>query len=144
MYGTTTSPDPLRSRSRRRLGMLIGAVAAAGLAAVTAIAPGSAKAATQICGVQNGTNGGMYYQMGNNGQGSACITLNSASSYSTTWSGIGDFVAGVGWNPGSTSRTVSFSGSMSASGGTALLSLYGWSTSRLVEYYVIEDDLGGS
>src|SRR6202030_168131 len=35
-------------------------------------------------------------------------------------------------------------GSMSASGGTALASLYGWSTNPLVEYYVIEDDQGGS
>ena len=63
--------------------------------------------------------------------------------YSTTWSGIGDFVAGVGWQPGS-NQTVSFSGSMGASGGTALASLYGWSTNPLVEYYVIEDDQGGS
>jgi endo-1,4-beta-xylanase len=33
---------------------------------------------------------------------------------------------------------------MSSSGGTALASLYGWSTNPLVEYYVIEDDQGGS
>ena len=132
MFGPPTSPEHPQSRKRGRLGAAIFMVAA----------PGIAHAAT--CGVQNGTNGGMYWQMWNNGQGSACITLNSPSSYSSTWSGIGDFVAGVGWNPGSTSRTVSFSGSMSASGGTALLSLYGWSTSPLVEYYVIEDDLGGS
>jgi endo-1,4-beta-xylanase len=143
MFGPPTSPEHPQSRKRGRLGAAIFMVAAAGLAAATAIVPG-AKAATTICGVQTGTNGGMYWQMWNNGQGSACITLNSPSSYSSTWSGIGDFVAGVGWNPGSTSRTVSFSGSMSASGGTALLSLYGWSTSPLVEYYVIEDDLGGS
>ena len=73
--------------------------------------------------------------------GSACITLNSANSYSTTWSGIGDFVAGVGWNPGTTS-TKSFSGSLSASGGTSLMSLYGWSTNPLVEYYVTENYVG--
>jgi endo-1,4-beta-xylanase len=75
------------------------------------------------------------------GQGSACMTLNSASSYSTTWSGIGDFVAGVGWNPGST-QSVNYSGSLNASGGTALLTLYGWSTNPLVEYYVIENYVG--
>ena len=144
MFGPPTSPEHPQSRKRGRHGAAIFMVAAAGQAAATAIVPGAARAATTICSVQTGTNGGMYYQMWNNGQGSACITLNSPSSYSSTWSGIGDFVAGVGWNPGSTSRTVSFSGSMSASGGTALLSLYGWSTSPLVEYYVIEDDLGGS
>ena len=69
--------------------------------AAAGILPGTANAAA-ICSVQTGTNGGMYYQMWNNGQGSACITLNSANSYSATWSGIGDFVAGVGWNPGNT------------------------------------------
>src|ERR1019366_2320411 len=60
------------------------------------------------------------------------------NSYSTTWSGIGDFVAGVGWNPGS-NQTVSFTGGLSASGGTSLVSLYGWSTNPLVEYYVMEN-----
>ena len=82
----------------------------------------------------------MYYQMWSNGQGSACITLNSGNSYSTSWSNIGDFVAGVGWNPGS-NQTVSFSSSLSSTG-TSLLSLYGWSTSPLVEYYVEENYTG--
>jgi len=75
------------------------------------------------------------------GQGSACITLNSSNSYSSSWSGIGDFVAGVGWNPGST-QSITYSGSLSASGGTNLVSLYGWSTNPLVEYYVIENWVG--
>ena len=74
------------------------------------------------------------------GSGSACITLNSGNSYSTSWSNIGDFVAGVGWNPGS-NHTVSFSSSLSASG-TSLVSLYGWSTNPLVEYYVMENYTG--
>jgi endo-1,4-beta-xylanase len=119
--------------------LLSGVVVALVLAAATAaIVPGVARAATQICSNQTGTNGGMYYQMWSNGQGSACITLNSSNSYSSTWSGIGDFVAGVGWQPGS-NQTVSFNGSLSASGGTSLVSLYGWSTSPLVEYYVMEN-----
>ena len=62
-------------------------------------------------------------------------------SYSSTWSGIGDFVAGAGWNPGSSS-TKSSTSRLSASGGTTLLSLYGWSTSPLVEYYVEENWVG--
>jgi endo-1,4-beta-xylanase len=134
---------PVRSHRRRRgrLRLLItGAIAVAVGAATAAIIPGVAKAA--VCSNQTGTNGGMYYQMWSAGQGSACINLNSSNSYSTSWSSIGDFVAGVGWNPGS-NQTVSFSGSMNANGGTALASLYGWSTNPLVEYYVIEDDQGG-
>jgi endo-1,4-beta-xylanase len=134
--------DPAAHPKRRGLArLLFGGVLAVILAAATAaFLPGVAKAAA-ICGVQTGTNGGMYFQMWNNGQGSACITLNSPNSYSSTWSGIGDFVAGVGWNPGNTT-TKNFTASLSASGGTNLVSLYGWSTSPLVEYYVMEDYVG--
>ncbi|WP_203918933.1 glycoside hydrolase family 11 protein [Rugosimonospora africana] len=133
---------PVRSRSRRRtrIRLLIGGACAAALAA--AILPGIANAATQICSPQTGTNGGNYYSFWNNGQGSSCITLNSGTNYSSTWSSIGDWVGGVGWNPGSTSRTISYTGSLNGSGGTALMTLYGWSTNPLVEYYVIDNWIG--
>jgi endo-1,4-beta-xylanase len=134
-------PHVPRAPGSGRLRLLPGVVFAVILAAATAAVPGTAKAATSICSNQTGTNGGYYYQMWSAGTGSACITLNSGNSYSTSWSGIGDFVAGVGWNPGS-NHTVSFSGSLSASGGTTLVSLYGWSTSPLVEYYVMENYSG--
>jgi endo-1,4-beta-xylanase len=136
------SPPFSLQKTRRRLARILGGSAAAALLALAGLfMPGVAKAATQICSNQTGTNAGYYYQMWSNGQGSACMTLNSGNSYSSTWSGIGDFVAGVGWNPGS-NATVSFNGSMSASGGTSLLSVYGWSTNPLVEYYVMEDYVG--
>ena len=128
-----------RTRGRGRLRLLLGVV----IATLTAIVVpcGGATAATSICSSQTGTTGGDYYQMWTAGTGSACMTLNSGTSYSTTWSGVGDFVAGVGWNPGS-NHTVSFTSSLSASGGTSLVSLYGWSTSPLVEYYVMENYAG--
>jgi endo-1,4-beta-xylanase len=115
--------------------LLTGSACALALATAAAVLPGTARAATQVCSNQTGTIGGAFYTMFVSG-GSACITLNSGTSYSTTWSGIGDFVGGIGSNPGSTSRTVSFSNSLSARGGTTLVSLYGWSTNPLVEYYV--------
>jgi endo-1,4-beta-xylanase len=124
---------------RGRIRLLIGCACAATLAAATALLPSAASAAS-ICSSQTGTNGGMYYQMYTAGSGSACITLNSANSYSASWSNVGDFVAGVGWNPGS-NHTVSFSSSLNASG-TSLVSLYGWSTNPLVEYYVMENYTG--
>ncbi len=127
-----------RRRIRTRL-LLVGAVAA--MAAAVTVLASPANAATQICSNQTGNNGGNYFQMWSNGQGSACITLNSGTSYSTSWKGIGDFVAGVGWNPGS-NRTVNFSTNLSASGGTSLVSLYGWSTGPLVEFYVMENYVG--
>jgi endo-1,4-beta-xylanase len=131
-------PGLARSLTRGR--PLIGLASAIALAA-TALVAGPASAATTICSNKTGTNGGNYFQMWSAGQGSACITLNSGTSYSSTWSGIGDFVAGVGWNPGS-GHTVHFSASMHASGGTNLVSLYGWSTNPLVEYYVMENYVG--
>jgi endo-1,4-beta-xylanase len=128
-----------RARSSGRVRLLLGVVFAVILAAATGALPGIAKAAA-ICSSQTGTNGGYYYQMYTAGSGSACITLNSGNSYSTSWSNVGDFVAGVGFNPGS-NAPVSFSSSLSASG-TSLVSLYGWSTNPLVEYYVMENYTG--
>ncbi len=132
--------DARQGGRRGRVGALLAACAL-GLAAAFAVAlPGTAHAA--VCSNQTGSTNGYYYQMWNNGTGSSCISVGSAGNqYSATWSGIGDFVAGVGWNPGS-SQTVNFSGSLSASGGTTLASLYGWSTGPLVEYYVMEDYVG--
>jgi endo-1,4-beta-xylanase len=129
---------PRAGSSRVRL--FLGVVCAMILAVVVPAA--TAHAASSICSSQTGDNGGYYYQMWTNGQGSACMTLNSGNSYSTSWSGVGDFVDGVGWNPGS-NQTISFSSNLNASGGTTLVSLYGWSTSPLVEYYV-EEDYSGS
>ena len=131
--------QPKRRRRRTRL-LLVGACALALITGTVALTV-PASAATQICSNQTGNNGGMYYQMWTAGQGSACITLNSSNSYSSSWSGIGDFVAGVGWNPGST-QSITYNGSLNANGGTNLVSLYGWSTNPLVEYYVIENWVG--
>ncbi|WP_307844518.1 glycoside hydrolase family 11 protein [Actinospica acidithermotolerans] len=134
------APFPLKAPGAGRLRLALTLVLAL-IAALVAL-PGSASAASTICSSQTGTNGGNYYQMWTNGTGSACMTLNSGTSYSTSWSGVGDFVDGVGWNPGS-NNTVNFSSSLNASGGTTLVSLYGWSTSPLVEYY-IEENYSGS
>jgi endo-1,4-beta-xylanase len=142
---STVRPIPPRSR---RFRLLVSAACTTAMAAVLAagltILPGTAaSAATQVCSSQTGTIDGSYYSMYTNNSGTACITLNSGTSYSANWSNIGDFVGGIGWNPGSTSRSISFSSSLSASGGTSLISLYGWSTSPLVEYYV-EENYSGS
>jgi len=137
--GRGRGPATLLTRSR----LLVATGSVVAMAAAAALMPASASAATTICSNKTGTTSGMYYQMWSNGQGSACITLNSATSYSTTWSGIGDFVAGVGWSKGS-GRTVTYSGSMHASGGSTRVSLYGWSTNPLVEYYVMESYNGSA
>ncbi|CAK7237542.1 hypothetical protein SBRCBS47491_010012 [Sporothrix bragantina] len=70
------------------------------------------------------TGGNVNFQPGSNG-------------YSVTFSGAGDFVVGKGWKTGTT-RNITFDGSTTRSGGTVLVSVYGWSRNPLVEYYITE------
>jgi endo-1,4-beta-xylanase len=129
------SEGPVHRRSRGRLRLLAASALAAALGLAAVLVPTAASAA--ICSNQTGTSNGFFYSFYTAGSGSVCMTLGSAGSYSTTWSGAGDFVAGVGWMPGA-ARTVTYSGSFSPSG-DAYLSLYGWTTSPLVEYYITDD-----
>ncbi|KAI1328980.1 concanavalin A-like lectin/glucanase domain-containing protein [Xylariaceae sp. FL0255] len=60
--------------------------------------------------------------------------------FSVTWNTQEDFVVGVGWKPGSTSP-ITYSGSFQVNSGLGSLSVYGWSTNPLVEYYVMENQV---
>lgn len=62
----------------------------------------------------------------------------SSTGFSVIWSDADDFVVGVGWQTG-TNIPITYGGSFSVSSGTGLLSVYGWTTNSLIEYYVIED-----
>jgi len=59
--------------------------------------------------------------------------------FSLNWNVQQDFVVGVGWQPGS-SAPIKYSGSFNPTSGEASLSVYGWSTNPLVEYYVMENN----
>jgi endo-1,4-beta-xylanase len=63
-----------------------------------------------------------------------------AGSFSVSYNTQADFVVGLGWQPGD-SNPITYSGSFTASG-VGLLSIYGWSTNPLVEYYIMEDPIG--
>lgn len=106
--------------------------------ALALAAAGSVQA--QVCSSQTGTNNGYYYSFYLS-SGTACMTLGSTGNYSTTWSlgSSGNMVAGKGWSTGSTSRVVGYNAGVFNPGSNGYLSLYGWSTSPLVEYYVVDD-----
>jgi len=106
-------------------------------AAIVAIAAGSATVAANaqtVSGNGTGTNNGFYYSLYSSG-GSATMTLGSAGNYAITWSGVSDVVGGKGWNPGSAQVIGYHVGSAS---GYNTISIYGWLTNPLVEYYITE------
>ncbi|KAL0961044.1 hypothetical protein HGRIS_006033 [Hohenbuehelia grisea] len=85
-----------------------------------------------------GTSGGFYYSWWTDGAATATYTNGNGGQYSLQWSGNnGNLVGGKGWNPGSSSRTISYSGTYTPNG-NSYLSIYGWTRSPLIEYYVVE------
>lgn len=94
--------------------------------------------AQQHCSNSTGTHGGFYYTHWTDGGGTACMTLGADGNYSYTWSNTGNFVGGKGWSSGSSSRVISYNAGNYSPSGNSYLTLYGWTTSPLIEYYVVD------
>ncbi|PYH47128.1 glycoside hydrolase family 11 protein [Aspergillus saccharolyticus JOP 1030-1] len=85
-----------------------------------------------------GTSNGFFYSFWTNDEGSVTYTNGDAGEYSVEWSDAGNFVAGKGWSTGS-DREITYSGTWTpVDNGNSYLSVYGWTTSPLVEYYIVE------
>jgi endo-1,4-beta-xylanase len=103
-------------------------------ALVTASSLTTTSSAQTVSGNGTGTNNGFYYSLYSSG-GSATMTLGTAGNYAITWSGVSDVVGGKGWNPGS-AQVIGYN--VGSASGYNTISIYGWLTSPLVEYYITE------
>ncbi|KAL2061317.1 hypothetical protein VTL71DRAFT_7590 [Oculimacula yallundae] len=83
-----------------------------------------------------GTNNGFFYSCWSDGN-SFSYNNQAGGRYTVNWSqGSGNLVVGKGWNPGGPKNVV-YNGTWSCPG-NGYLSLYGWTTNPLVEYYIVE------
>ncbi len=88
---------------------------------------------------QTGTHNGFYFSYWKD-TGSASMTLGNSGNYLVSWNlgSSGNFVGGKGWSTGSSSRKVGYNCGSWQPNGNAYLTLYGWTTNPLVEYYVVD------
>jgi endo-1,4-beta-xylanase len=92
----------------------------------------------EVCRNRTGTHDGFYYTFWKDG-GEACMTLGPDGSYQIDYQlGRSNMVVGTGWNPGSTTRKIGYNAAEFEAGTNSYLTLYGWSTDPLIEYYVVD------
>jgi len=109
---------------------------ATGLALLTAAASAPAPPA---CVRGTGTHEGFFYTAWRD-SGSACMTLGDAGQYAVTWDlgASGNMVVGKGWSSGSPTRRIGYRAAAFEPGTNGYLTLYGWATDPLIEYYVVD------
>jgi len=99
-----------------------------------------------------GTAGGLTWSLWSNTlSSSACITTYSTPAFSARWNNNGDFLARIGLEFGSGTKTYDQYGVIKAdfaykktgsAGGYSYIGIYGWSTNPCVEWYIVDDRWG--
>ncbi|KAG6866155.1 hypothetical protein C0991_008109 [Blastosporella zonata] len=91
---------------------------------------------TSITTSTTGTIDGYFYSLWMQDSSGATLDVENGS-YTCSWTtATVNIVGGIGWNPGS-AQVINYSGTFTTDG-NAYLSVYGWTTSPLVEYYILE------
>ncbi|KAJ7496499.1 xylanase precursor [Mycena latifolia] len=80
----------------------------------------------------------VFYSFWSDGNSDVVYTNGAGGQYGIQWFGNGDFVGGKGWNPEAGSRLPGGTYGPNPSA-NSYLSVYGWSTNPLGEYYINED-----
>jgi endo-1,4-beta-xylanase len=97
----------------------------------------------QVTPNKQGEHEGYFYYWWNDGESrDATYNLEPKGAYSMSWKLPGSLFGGKGWKTGAR-RNITYSASIDrVNDGNSFLSIYGWtrtaSTSRLIEYYVVE------
>ena len=91
------------------------------------------------CARGTGLHDGYFYTSWRD-SGSVCMTLGQAGRYAVTWDlrPRGNMVVGKGWRTGSATRRVGYRADAFEPGSNGYLTLYGWTTGPLIEYYVVD------
>jgi endo-1,4-beta-xylanase len=130
---------PAHRRRSLKFKLLTAAMAMVGLAITPSVLSNTAYADANLTVTSNstGTHNGFFYSFWEQSSGGS-MTLGAGGNYSSSWnSSAQNIVVGKGWKPGS-SHTVNYSGSFNC-GGNCYLSLYGWTTNPLIEYYIVDN-----
>ncbi|KAI9899794.1 hypothetical protein N3K66_006255 [Trichothecium roseum] len=115
-------------------------LAACALVSGAAAAPGLSGLSERQSSTPNGegTHDGYFYSWWSDGSSPVTYTNLAAGGYSIDWQSGGNLVGGKGWNPG-TGREISYTANWQpVNNGNSYLTIYGWTRSPLVEYYVVE------
>lgn len=114
--------------------LLAATIATAGVSA----AKPSESLHKRLSSSSTGTSGGYYYSFWTEVSSGVDYENGNDGEYSVTWESSSiDFTAGKGWATGS-DRSIAFDADFNPDG-NAYLSVYGWTTSPLVEYYILEN-----